>query len=68
MARLPYPEPEPGSELAAIYADIAGLRGRVLNLNKALGNQPAALRAFMALSRHELHDCESPVGVLNCRK
>jgi alkylhydroperoxidase family enzyme len=52
MARVPYPEAEPGSDLAAIYADIAGLRGRIVNLNKALANQPPALRAFMAMSRH----------------
>src|SRR5262245_57202191 len=51
MARVPYVD-EPSGELVALYADIAGLRGSVLNLHRVLANQPAALRAFMVLSRH----------------
>lgn len=52
MARLPYPEPSASLELAELYSDIAGLRGSVHNLQRALGNNPAALSAFMAMSRY----------------
>ena len=51
MARLPYVD-QPAGELATLYADIAGLRGSVLNLHRMLAHQPAGLRAFMVLSRY----------------
>lgn len=54
MARLPYvmedaPLPE---DLRALYAEITRLRGGLLNLYRILANQPAALRAFMGMSRY----------------
>ena len=55
MARVPYIDAIDGvspPDLVALYADIAGLRGSVVNLYRALGNQPAALRAFMGMSRY----------------
>ncbi len=55
MARVPYVEATDDT-LHALYAEIAGLRGRVLNLYRALANQPAALRAFMVMSRHVRDD------------
>jgi alkylhydroperoxidase family enzyme len=55
MARVPLVD-HPEGALVALYADIAGLRGSVLNLYQALGNQPEALRAFMVMSRHVRDD------------
>jgi alkylhydroperoxidase family enzyme len=48
------------AELKTIYRDITGLRGTVLNLYKAMGHQPAALRAYMVLSRYIRNDAELP--------
>jgi len=50
MARLPYRAED--ANVADLYRDIAGLRGSVLNLYRALANQPAALQAFMEMSRY----------------
>jgi alkylhydroperoxidase family enzyme len=55
MARVPYVD-RPEGALVALYRDIAGLRGSVLNLHRALANQPDALRAFMVMSRHVRDD------------
>ena len=66
MARVPYVDAIEGvspPDLVALYRDIAGLRGSVLNLNRALGNQPAALRAFMAMSRYIRDDAELPANL-----
>lgn len=63
MARVPYVDAIDGvspPDLVALYADIAGLRGSVVNLNRALANQPAALRAFMGMSRYIRNDAELP--------
>lgn len=63
MARVPYIDAIDGVSppgLVALYADIAGLRGSVVNLNRALGNQPAALRAFMGMSRYIRDDADLP--------
>lgn len=38
--------------LATLRSTITGLRGRVLNLHRALANCPPALQAFMAVSEH----------------
>ena len=48
MARVPYVEAVEGEsppELVELYRDIAGLRGAVVHLYKALANRPDALRA-----------------------
>ncbi|HEX5416331.1 MAG TPA: carboxymuconolactone decarboxylase family protein [Chloroflexota bacterium] len=50
MARVPYRGED--AEVAELYREIAGLRGSVLNLYRALANQPEALRAFMGVSRY----------------
>ncbi len=61
MARVPYVEPsESSSELAELYASIAGLRGSVHNHQRALANQPAALRAFMGMSRYIREEASLP--------
>lgn len=55
MPRLPYVElPSDGtaSDLSALFREIADLRGTVTRLHRALANQPAALRAFMGMSRY----------------
>lgn len=55
MARVPYADPSESleqSDLAELYSIVAGLRGSVHNLQRALANQPAALRAFMGMSRY----------------
>ena len=55
MARVPYVSDAAAGEIPALpslYASIADLRGSVLNLHRALANQPAALRAFMGMSRY----------------
>lgn len=66
MARVPYVDatgPAGNPELTALYADIGGLRGSVLNLYRALGNQPPALRAFMTMSRYVRDDAELPADL-----
>lgn len=63
MARVPYvdvTDPEATPELARLYDEIGGLRGTVLNLYRALANQPDALRAFMTMSRYVRDDAELP--------
>lgn len=52
MARVPYVEP--GSSLAAddVYAQLTAMGRPVLNLYRALANQPEALRAFLGMSRY----------------
>jgi 4-carboxymuconolactone decarboxylase len=66
MARVPYVEAVEGESpqgLVALYRDIAGLRGEVVNLYKALANQPDALRAFMGMSRYIRDDAEFPADL-----
>jgi alkylhydroperoxidase family enzyme len=66
MARVPYVEAVEGEsppELVALYRDIAGLRGEVVHLYKALANQPEALRAFMGMSRYIRDDAELPADL-----
>jgi len=66
MARVPFVEAIEGEsppELVALYRDIAGLRGQVVNLYKALANQPDALRAFMGMSRYIRDDADFPADL-----
>jgi alkylhydroperoxidase family enzyme len=66
MARVPYVEAVEGEsppELVELYRDIAGLRGAVVHLYKALANQPDALRAFMGMSRYIRDDAEFPADL-----
>jgi alkylhydroperoxidase family enzyme len=53
--RVPYRDPDENQssiELRAIVAEISGLRGRILNIHRALANEPSALKAFMSMSRY----------------
>lgn len=54
MARVPYVDGEQAADesVRRLYGEITQLRGSVLNLYRALANQPPALRAFMEMSRH----------------
>src|SRR3712207_5425262 len=66
MARVPYVDAREGEaprELVELYAEIGGLRGSVLNLYRALANQPPALRAFMAMSRYVRDDAALPANL-----
>lgn len=58
MARLSYVS-DAASEstpAGAIYREIVTRRGKVLNYYRTLANQPAALRAFMDMSRYIRED------------
>lgn len=65
MARVPYVAATDGDqpELAALYREIAGLRGSVHHLHRALAHQPAALRAFMGMSRYIRDDAALPANL-----
>lgn len=54
MPRLTLVDPDAAESpaLRELFLEIAGLRGRVLNLHRAVAIQPAALSAFMAMSRY----------------
>jgi alkylhydroperoxidase family enzyme len=55
MARIPYVDPsspELSGDLIDLFGSIAQLRGSVHHLHRLLANQPAALRAFMGMSRY----------------
>ena len=52
MARLPYVDDPAGPDVAAAYAEVRALGRPLLNLYRILGNQPAALRAFLGMSRY----------------
>ena len=63
MARLPYVKPENAAaspDLARLFAEIADLRGSVHHLHQVLANQPAALDAFMRMSRYVRNDASLP--------
>ena len=47
-------------ELAGLREEISGLRGRLLNLHRALANCPPALRSFMVMSRFVRDECSLP--------
>ena len=51
MARLPYVDDPAGPDVAAAYAEVRALGRPLLNLYRILGNQPAALRAFLGSTR-----------------
>jgi len=52
MSRLPLVNEEDSSEAAAVYAEIAGSRGRVLNVFRSLGHAPEGLRRLAALGEY----------------
>jgi 4-carboxymuconolactone decarboxylase len=61
VARLPYLEPEQSSDpelVARLYARVAGWGRPVGHLYTVLANQPAALEAFLGMSRY-VRDCSS---------
>src|SRR5688572_18582956 len=52
MARLPLVHEDASPEVAAVYAEIAGSRGRVLNVFRGLGHAPEGLRRLAALGEY----------------
>src|SRR5579864_2944190 len=55
MARLPYVQPADSADpqrVERIYSEIRGLGREVLHLYQVLANQPAALEAFLGMSRY----------------
>lgn len=63
MARVPYVEvsnPDTSLDLVSLFREIADLRGSVHHLQQALANQPAALRAFMGMSRYIRNESPLP--------
>ena len=52
MARIPYVNPGTSQPVDDLYAQIAGMGRPVLNLYRALANQPPALAAFLEMSRY----------------
>ena len=52
MARLPLVNEDASPEVAAVYAEIAGSRGRVLNVFRSLGHAPEGLRRLAALGEY----------------
>ncbi|TAM91851.1 carboxymuconolactone decarboxylase family protein [bacterium] len=65
MARIPYVETDHAADerVRQLYEEITRLRGSVLNLYRALANQPEALRAFMAMSRHVRDESSLPADL-----
>lgn len=49
MARLPLVNEDTSPEVAAVYTEIAGSRGQVLNVFRGLGHAPEGLRRLAAL-------------------
>ena len=52
MARIPYIEAGKSPAADALYEEIGSMGRSVLNLYKALANQPPALAAFLGMSRY----------------
>jgi 4-carboxymuconolactone decarboxylase len=52
VARLPYMQKGASPQVDEVFAQVEGLGRPVLNLYRALANQPAALSAFLEMSRY----------------
>jgi 4-carboxymuconolactone decarboxylase len=52
MARIPLVDEDGSPEAAAVYEEIAGSRGRVLNVFRSLGHAPEGLRRLAALGEY----------------
>lgn len=52
MARLPYPQAGTSPPVDALYAELGRMGRPVLNLYRAMANQPPALAAFLEMSRY----------------
>ena len=52
MSRLPLVNEDASPEVAAVYEEIAGSRGRVLNVFRSLGHAPEGLRRLSALGEY----------------
>ena len=52
MARLPYTQAGASPAVDELFAEIEGMGRPVLNLYRALANQPPALAAFLGMSRY----------------
>ncbi len=51
------------TDVAAVYAEVRALGRQVLNLYRVLANQPAALRAFLGMSRYIRDDSALPAAL-----
>jgi len=62
MARLPYVEQDPSNppDVAATYSEITAIGRKIVNYQKMLANQPAALRALMTMARYVRNQTELP--------
>ena len=52
MARLPLVNEDASPQVAAVYAEVGGSRGAVLNVFRALGHAPEGLRRLAALGEY----------------
>src|SRR6202165_3238551 len=52
VGRVPYVKPGTSKEVDDLFKEIAGMGRPVLNLYRALANQPPALAAFLEMSRY----------------
>jgi len=52
MTRLPLVNEDASPEVAAVYGEIAGSRGRVMNVFRALGHAPEGARRLAALGEY----------------
>jgi 4-carboxymuconolactone decarboxylase len=60
MSRLPLVNEDASPEVAAVYEEIAGSRGRVLNVFRGLGYAPEGLRRLAALGEYARFQTQLP--------
>ena len=63
MARLPYLEKGTSPDVDRVFAEVERLGRPVLNLYRVLANQPAALSAFLEMSRYVRTDSSLDAGL-----
>ena len=63
MARLPYLKSGESTAVDEVYAEIGRMGRPVLNLYRVLANQPAALGAFLGMSRYVRDDSSLDAGL-----
>jgi 4-carboxymuconolactone decarboxylase len=63
MARLPYAESGESAAVDDVYAEIGRMGRPVLNLYRVLANQPAALGAFLGMSRYVRSESSLDAGL-----
>ncbi len=63
MARLPYVKAGESAAVDDVYAEIGRMGRPVLNLYRVLANQPAALGAFLGMSRYVRDESSLDAGL-----